>query len=635
MMRVRTPLATVLALSSAAVLLQPGASHAKRMVIHDEDIVPPSFALDGAALGGPRAPTGADLRAPAHLAGGTIATLADGALVIDPDSGDLVRLDLRGNQLARLTIGRDAAQLVVDRAARIAFVTDRRGDQVVVVDLAGAEPTVRARWSTPAEPFGLALSPDGATLLVTTVADRMLVAFDTKAGTARWRRPLGPEPRGVAISPDGAQAIVTYLTSAAVDRIQLADPSATRSIALGTARAGAPVTAAATVEAIDGTTTGRRFPRNAFAARFVGNQLAIVPHQVSTPLQESRFGENTGSYGGGFEPPVSHALTIIASGDTDLPRQVSAQIAIHQPRALAWDPARDRLVVAGFGSDSLLFVDAASQAGIRHVVDVAIGDRSCGPQGVAFGDDGDAWVYCAVSRKTARVALDDKRVAKITWGPPVAATKLTELEHLGFDLFRRGNDFRLSTRGAMACSSCHPETRTDGLSWRIERHELQTPVLGGRIMGTHPYKWDGGDADLTISLTSTMKRLGGGGLRKDETRALAAFVEGLAPPRVPTRSAARVARGKTLFASAELGCNSCHSGARLTDRQSHALSGTLATVDTPSLVGLAASAPYYHDGSAATLEALLADRGLVHGMAEVSDLTATQITDLVAFLETL
>jgi DNA-binding beta-propeller fold protein YncE/mono/diheme cytochrome c family protein len=633
MMRARTHLATVIALSSAAVLLHPGASQAKRMVIMDEDIVPPSFALDGAALGGPRAPTGVDFRAPAHLAGGSIATMPGGALVIDADSGDLVRLDRAGGLVSRLAIGPDASQLVFDRASRLAFVADRRNDKVVVVEVAPSELTVRARWSTPAEPFGVALSPDGETLLVTTVADRTLVAFDTTTGKARWRRPLGAEPRGVAISPDGRQAMVTFLTTAAVDRIDLADPASSRAVALGTAKPDALVPGAG--GAIDDATTGRRFPRNAFAARFVGNKLAIVPHQVSTPLQENRFGENTGSYGGGFEPPISHALTIIAAGDGPMPRTVAAQIAVHQPRALAWDPARDRLVVAGFGSDSLLFVDAASQAGIRHVADVALGDRSCGPQGVAFADDGDAWVYCAVSRKTARVSLDDKHVATVRWGAEVASSRMSELEHLGADLFRRGNDFRLSTRGAMACSSCHPEGRTDGLSWRIERHELQTPILAGRVAGTHPFKWDGGDPDLTTSLNSTMKRLGGGGLRKDETAALAAFVEHTTPPRAPTRAVTRVKRGKALFASAELGCSSCHGGARLTDRQRHGLSSNMEQVDTPSLVGLAASAPYYHDGSAATLEALLGDRGLVHGMADVADLTDAQLADLVAYLETL
>src|SRR5207253_1930622 len=117
------------------------------------------------------------------------------------DSGDFVRLDRKGELVSRLAIGPDAAQVVVDRAARVAFVADRSNDKIVVVDLASAELTVKARWATPAEPFGLALSPDSGTLLVTTVADRTLVAYDTRDGSPRWMRPLRPEPRGVAISP--------------------------------------------------------------------------------------------------------------------------------------------------------------------------------------------------------------------------------------------------------------------------------------------------------------------------------------------------------------------------------------------------------------------------------------------------
>ena len=59
------------------------------------------------------------------------------------------------------------------------------------------------------------------------------------------------------------------------------------------------------------------------------------------------------------------------------------------------------------------------------------------------------------------------------------------------------------------------------------------------------------------------------------------------------------------------------------------------SADTPSLIGLAASAPYFHDGSAATLEALLRDRGAVHGMGETAQLNDEQVADLTAFLETL
>ena len=144
------------------------------------------------------------------------------------------------------------------------------------------------------------------------------------------------------------------------------------------------------------------------------------------------------------------------------------------------------------------------------------------------------------------------------------------------------------------------------------------------------------DATLKDSMTSTMKRLGGTGLDKKQTTELAAYLDGLPAPRTPTRDAAQVARGKALFDSAEVGCRGCHDGPAYSDNLQHKFTGsTLPSADTPSLVGLAASAPYFHDGSATTLEALLRDRGGVHGMGETTKLSDSQVADLTAFLETL
>jgi len=133
-----------------------------------------------------------------------------------------------------------------------------------------------------------------------------------------------------------------------------------------------------------------------------------------------------------------------------------------------------------------------------------------------------------------------------------------------------------------------------------------------------------------------MKRLGGMGLRKEENEALSAYLEALPKPATPTRDVQQVARGAKLFDSAEVGCRSCHDGKMFTDQDKHKFhAATLPDADTPSLIGLAASAPYFHDGSAATLEALLRERGNVHGMAETSKLSDKQLADLIAYLETL
>jgi cytochrome c peroxidase len=305
---------------------------------------------------------------------------------------------------------------------------------------------------------------------------------------------------------------------------------------------------------------------------------------------------------------------------------------------VAWDPARDALYVAGLGSDTVVQIRNASQAsiGVGPIAALTAGEN-CGPDGLAVTASGRVLAWCSFTRSVARIEFsepspDRNESATVTPGPTLIASAMTTKQHDGLVLFHAANP-AVSEQGNLACASCHPDNRADGLSWRIEKHELQTPVLAGRVVGTHPYKWDGGDATLRDSLRSTMRRLGGFGLSRRNTEALAAYLEALPAVRTPTRDPVQVARGRKVFDSE--GCRSCHDGPAYTDQQRHKFVGSLRESDTPSLVGVAASAPYFHDGSAATLEALLRDRGAVHGMADTARLTDPQIADLAAFLDTL
>jgi len=616
------------ALLAASVAWSP-AARAKRMVIDDFDSnVAPAFQLDGLAVGAPRAPSRG---AAPEQAGSPIAAAGTGALVIDADSGQLLRLDHGLAVTARLAIGPTASQLVYDPGARRAYVADRGHDRVVVVDV-GTGLTRAATWRTPTEPYGLALSPDHKTLLVTTVADRTLVALDTATGREQWRHALGREPRGVAISADGRTALVAYLSTGTVERVDLADA---RHRGSQVSLAIQPVNRRF-VDPNQSPDVGRAFARNAFAVRFLGGEVAVVAHQMSTPIQAGAGRENTGSYGGGFQPPIEHRLAFVAPAEGGVTRTVDAQIALHQPRALAWDRAHDTLYVAGYGSEDLLAVAGASQASARLLATGrVVASGTCGPEGLAAPGDGTVLVWCGLTRKVIRAKVAPAAVAAVATSAELAPTRLSALAHRGRELFRGAGDGRVSQRGALACASCHPEGRDDGLSWRIGGRVLQTPLLDGRIAGTHPYKWDGGDKDLPTSLRSTMRRLGGSGLPEPDVKALAAYVESLPPPRRPHEDPAQVARGRQLF-DGELGCTTCHEGKHLTDRSKHDVgSAGLKQVDTPSLIGLAASAPYYHDGSAATLTALLRDNGTIHGMADTSKLSDRQIADLVAYLDSL
>src|SRR5262249_14407282 len=153
---------------------------------HSEEFAtPPSFALTTRAIGGGR-PARATA---AYETSSRIAAAGDGALAIDADSGALIRTDASGTEVSQLEIRRDAGLLAYDPVARRAYVADRRGDRIVVVfvDDDHAELDEVATWSTPAEPYGVALTPDRATVLVTAVADRVVVAYDAATGRESWR----------------------------------------------------------------------------------------------------------------------------------------------------------------------------------------------------------------------------------------------------------------------------------------------------------------------------------------------------------------------------------------------------------------------------------------------------------------
>jgi cytochrome c peroxidase len=252
--------------------------------------------------------------------------------------------------------------------------------------------------------------------------------------------------------------------------------------------------------------------------------------------------------------------------------------------------------------------------------------------------DGSALVWCAFTRTVLRVDALDRYGLRaedpsLHEGPVVTASSLTADEHRGLVLFNATVP-EINVDGALACATCHLDGRADGLTWKIGIHAMQTPVLGGRLSDTSPYKWAGTDETLEQSLATTVARLRGAGLGPGQPEALIAYLARLERPRPPTLDRAAIARGKAVF-EGEAGCSECHGGDAYTDGSLHRLyPTTLDQADTPSLVGLAASAPYVHDGSAPTLADVVRGRGNI-GMADTSHLDEAQLDDLAVYLASL
>jgi hypothetical protein len=129
-----------------------------------------------------------------------------------------------------------------------------------------------------------------------------------------------------------------------------------------------------------------------------------------------------------------------------------------------------------------------------------------------------------------------------------------------------------------------------------------------------------------------MKRLGGTGLTRRETTALAAYLEGLPAVRAPTRDLAQVARDKQLFETERLPELPRRPGVhppapQASGNAAEKLEGRRAPI---VVVGALAATP-----TKLGVPILLRDRGAVHGMADTAQLTDPQVRDLTAFLETL
>lgn len=151
------------------------------------------------------------------------------------------------------------------------------------------------------------------------------------------------------------------------------------------------------------------------------------------------------------------------------------------------------------------------------------------------------------------------------------------------------------------------------------------------------------DPRLPLSVTNgTEDRVSG------KLAALQAYQLSLAAPPPPAGSfdAAAAARGRVLF-EGKAQCISCHSGALFTDANTtlHSPSDSAAEPESPSyasrsatklyrtspLKGVWQHAPYFHDGSAATLE----DVGRAYDAKRALGLTAQEIADLAQYLKSL
>jgi len=600
------------------------------------------------------------------------------AYIADEDTQAVRTVDVDSErEIAATPLGARPSHLLVLPDGRVVVGLRDAGRVAVLEPGVAPERPLEARCAVDVapEPVALALSPDDATLFVSSGWGRALGAYEVGAELRRrYEVALPREPRAVVVSDDGHVAYVNHAVGGSLSRVDL--ESASHPVTGIPLHAGGPIPTPQ--QAVPASThAAAKARRVAQRASFVspascqGFALAktdepagrlFAPQVIVDPGNAERVPSGYGNDNQNTEEPdvavvdmatsqpfdasLTHDLAFFGwdrrGGDVE---RKPGQCLL--PRAAAYDKATHSLLVTCLGADAVIAFDAlaAKPAGAekrRWLV-------PAGPTGVAVDADAHrAIVWSQFERVVSTLRLDAPEVStdrpppirRIVLAPDTAHPMTSEVA-LGRVLFHAVGDGRVSSDGR-ACASCHPDGRDDALVWATPDGPRRSIMLAGRLKGTAPYSWEGDEKALDEHLGVTFERLhGAGGLRSLELTALSAYVNALAPPptlSVNARDAAGVRRGDELFHSAKVGCSDCHRGKTATDNMNHDIQSKThldrsGLFNTPSLQFVGGTGPYFHDGRYATLRDLLVKTSGT--MGDTAQLSKDDLDALEAYVRTL
>jgi hypothetical protein len=551
------------------------------------------------------------------------------------------------------------------------WVTNQQSDEVVILDRDTGAIQTRIALPYASEPHGIAFGPSGMAY-VSLYATGKLVEIDATSRKLGRELALGPTPYGVSVASDGRVFVTRFNSPVDHGEVWVVSPQSftlTNTIIL-------PFDLGP-----DTPSGGRGVPNDIFSMVISpdGTQAWVVAKKDDTARGRQRDGLPMTS--DNFVRPAVCKIDMKTEMEDVSQRQDVDNRSLLV--SVAFSAIGDYAFVLAEGSNWIGIMDAYGTqqvSGIRGV--------GHGPDGLVLSADGKLFVNAFLSRELivydVNSSLDSSDQTAL---PPLANIPATDHDLLsaqlllGKQIFYNSADPRMGAAGYWSCASCHFGGVSDGRVWdftdRGEGLRNTKTLLGirgaqgeGRVHWSanmdeiqdferdirHDFAGSGfmSDADFTAHLGpdgKTFDTLGkpSAGVSPD-LDALSAYITSLAQvARSPFRNSdgsftKDALAGRKLFATA--GCPICHNGPDFTDSPTGALHdvGTLLPtsgdrlfqpltgLDTPTLKGLWQSAPYYHDGRAATLAEVLTKYNVGDKMGVTSNLSPTEINQLVEYL---
>jgi DNA-binding beta-propeller fold protein YncE len=561
-------------------------------------------------------------------------------LVLSPDeaflatanatSGTLSIVELAGGTVvSEVPLGRTPRALVATRDGRLLATASGSGE-LVVFNWSGTSIEETGRMAIGFEPWGVAVSPDGATAYVARSAGGDVAVVDLARRVVQETIPVGRWPRFLGLSPDGNRLAV----GVSGDRgLAVVDTSTRKALF---------------VEKVSGINLGhvhmskdglfawfpwmvyRQNPINAGNIR-QGWVLASRIARVKLDEHVRREAMSLDLQGRAVSDPYGLALT------SDESWVVASASGTHELLFYR----SEGLVLQDFGGPGD-HIDPALAHDSERFFRVEVGGR---PMAVRIGAD-DRTIYVANSLGNSVQVVDRMEravVRTILLGGPDEPSLARKGEAIFYDGKRSLDQW-------YSCHSCHFEGETNAVT--MDTLNDGTPRTYKTVLSlvhldkTGPWTWHGWQKDLKAGIVKSMTETMQGPTPTDEdVSALIAFLSALEdapnPFRLPDGSLSEAARrGEEVFNGEKAACNTCHAGPYFTDGEIHDVGleergGPYHGFNTPTLRGVWRKTTLLHDGRARSLEDVLTGPHEPSKVAGTGSLTDDELRDLVEFVKSL
>ena len=595
--------------------------------------------------------------------------------VVNADNDSVTGFDtLTNEKLGEINVGASPRSIAL-ASSRLLWVSSKGSATISVIDPERRNIVQTLSLPRASQPHGLAVSPTAAQAFVVLEATGQLLRFDTNTYAQTGSLNLGPNVRHVSVSGNGQRVYVTrfitpplqgesgLLLSTPADRgaevleVDAAAMSLTRTIVL--AHSDLP----------DAEAQGSGVPN--YLGPFT---MSPDNSQGHVPGKQDNIKRGSGRSGSALNfqntvRAVSARIPLTGAGANaeDRNRRIDHDNA-SLASAVAYDNRGVLMFVALETSREVAVIDAHSGAQVMRF------DVGLAPQGLTLSTDGfTLYVHNFMDRS---VSVHDLRpllneglasVPTLRTLAAVASERLSAQVLRGKQLFYDARDTRLARDRYMSCATCHNDGGHDGRSWDMSQMGegvRNTISLRGHAGAQGRLHWSG-NFDEVQDFEGQIRSLAGGtGLLSDsaflagsrsqplgdpkaglsaDLDALAAYVASLnSAPASPWRDSsgaltAQATQGRDVFARS---CAGCHGGSDFSSSGSavlHDIGTTTAAsgqrlgqslngLDSPTLRDAWATAPYLHNGSAATLQAAIQAHARIN-------LTATELAQVLSYTQ--